>query len=183
MDISHKIRALRKENKLTLKQLSQLSNVALATLSRIETGRMLGTIDSHRAIASALGKTLSQLYSNIEKEEKSIEYQSTKNRTDIFIHNEKASYHMLTSNILTKKMMPVILKISPGGMTTPEKSSDETEKFIYVLKGQITVVIDGKENKLKKGETLYFNSNISHYIKNNANDDARAICVITPPAL
>lgn len=183
MDISQKIRSLRKEKKLTLKQLSQASGVALATLSRIETGRMIGTIESHKSIASALGKTLSQLYSDIEKQEKSVEYQSLKNRTDLFLHNDKASYYMLTSNMLSKKMMPVILKITSGGKTTPEQSTIETEKFIYVLKGQVGVVIADKDHALKKGETLYFNGNVSHYIKNTGKEEARAICVISPPVL
>ena len=183
MDISQKIRSLRKEKKLTLRQLSQASGVALATLSRIETGRMLGTIESHKSIASALGKTLSQLYSDIEKQEKPVEHQSLKNRTDLFLHNDKASYYMLTSNMLSKKMMPVILKIAPGGKTTPEQSTIETEKFIYVLKGQVGVIIADEGHALKKGETLYFNGNASHYIKNTGKEEAHAICVITPPAL
>jgi transcriptional regulator with XRE-family HTH domain len=183
MDIAGRIRSLRKEKNLTLRQLSQKSNVALATLSRIETGRMIGTIESHKGIASALGKTLSQLYSDIEKSEKSIEYQSVKNRTDLFVHNEKASYHMLTTNILSKKMMPVILKVSPGGRTVTEQSQAETEKFIYVLKGQINVAINKTNHALKKGETLYFDASISHYIENIGKEDAQAICVITPPAL
>jgi transcriptional regulator with XRE-family HTH domain len=183
MDIAGRIRSLRKEKNLTLRQLSQKSNVALATLSRIETGRMIGTIESHKAIASALGKTLSQLYSDIEKTQKTIEHQSIKNRTDLFLHNKKASYYMLTTNILSKKMMPVILKVSPGGRTVPEQSAAETEKFIYVLKGQISVVIDKSKHTLKKGETLYFDATMSHYIENIGKEDAQAICVITPPAL
>jgi transcriptional regulator with XRE-family HTH domain len=183
MDIAGRIRSLRKEKNLTLRQLSQKSNVALATLSRIETGRMIGTIESHKGIASALGKTLSQLYSDIEKTEKSIEHQSIKNRTDLFLHNKKASYYMLTTNILSKKMMPVILKVSPGGRTVPEQSAAETEKFIYVLKGRINIVINKSNHALKKGETLYFDASISHYIENIEKEDAQAICVITPPAL
>jgi hypothetical protein len=68
---------------------------------------MLGTIESHKSIASALGKTLSQLYSDIEKEEKPVEHQSPKTRTDSFLHNDKASYYMLTNNILSKKKVPI----------------------------------------------------------------------------
>jgi len=61
---------------MTLRELSETSNVALASLSRIETGKMIGTIESHQSIASALGKNLSQLYSNTDIEENTVEYQS-----------------------------------------------------------------------------------------------------------
>jgi transcriptional regulator with XRE-family HTH domain len=183
MDISKKIRSLRKEKKLTLRELSRQSGVALATLSRIETGRMIGTIESHKSIAAVFGKALSQLYSDIEKDEKPIEHQSIKNRTDLFLHNDKASYYMLTNNILSKKMMPVMLKISSGGKTTPEQSRIETEKFIYVLKGEINLSIGTENHTLKKGETLYFNGSASHSLENTGKDEAQAICVTTPPAL
>ena len=183
MDIAGRIRSLRKEKNLTLRQLSQRSNVALATLSRMETGKMVGTVESHKSIAAVFNKSLSQLYSDIEKDEKAIEHQPLKNRTDMFLHNDKASYHMLTNNILSKKMMPVILKISAGGRTTTEQSSKESEKFIYVLKGSVNIMIDGKAHALKKGETLYFNGSLPHHVKNIGKDEAQAICVITPPTL
>jgi len=183
MDIAKKIRTLRKESGLTLKALSLSSGVALATLSRIETGKMMGTVESHKAIATALGQTLSQLYSNLENKESSFEYQNLENRTDLFLHNDKASYHMLTSNILSKKMMPVMLKLSPGGRTSLEQPSFATEKFLYVLKGKVEVMIEKTRHVLKKSETLYFNAGLSHYLKNSCRDEALVICVITPPAL
>jgi mannose-6-phosphate isomerase-like protein (cupin superfamily) len=183
MDIAKIIRELRRDKKLTLRQLSQASGVALATLSRIETGKMTGTVESHGLIASALGMTLSQMYANLDKNNGPIEYQSRNNRTDMFHHNNKASYHMLTSNVLSKKMMPVILSVAQGGATSPEKSAKEAEKFIYVLKGEITVFVDEKKYSLKKSETLYFDASLSHCIKNTGKEDAQAVCVTTPPEL
>jgi transcriptional regulator with XRE-family HTH domain len=183
MDIAERVRRLRKQQNLTLRDLSKASGVALATLSRIETNKMIGTIESHKSIASALGKTLSQLYENIEQNEKPIEHQSLKNRTDLFRHNDKASYYMLTNNILSKKMMPLILKIAPGGQTVPEQSSDETEKFIYVLKGELAVFINQQMHTLKKSETLYFSGSKTCYLKNPGKDETHAIYIITPPKL
>lgn len=47
MHIGRIIRRLRKERKITLLELSQKSGVAIATLSRIETGKMTGRLKSH----------------------------------------------------------------------------------------------------------------------------------------
>jgi len=183
MNIGKKIRDIRKEKNMTLRELSEASGIALATLSRIETDKMVGTIESHKAIASALGKNLPQLYSNIEIEKKPVEFQSIKNRTDLFMHNEKASYHMLTNNVLTKKMMPVILKIAPGGKSAAEQLPKDTEKFIYILKGEFHVKVGDKDYIIKKGETLYFDASALHYFKNLGHEEIQAICIITPPAL
>ena len=183
MNISKKIRTLRKEKNMTLRELSETSNVALASLSRIETGKMIGTIESHQSIASALGKNLSQLYSNTDIEENAVEYQSIKNRTDRFLHNDKASCYMLTNKVLSKKMMPLMLKIAPGGQSTTEQLPKETEKFIYLLKGKLAITTSDQTHTLTKGETLYFDASSSHYFKNLGSVEAQAICIITPPAL
>lgn len=62
MKIGDTIRLLRKAKKMTLQELSNKSGVALASISRMETGRMSGTIESHNDIARVLGVTLSYLY-------------------------------------------------------------------------------------------------------------------------
>jgi len=183
MKIGNRLRDLRKSKKMTLRELSEASGVALATLSRIETNKMTGTVKSHQAIASSLGIDLSHLYSNIRAEGNLVEYQSKKNRTDQFIHNDKASYNILTNDVLSKKMMPVIQKVSPGGASTIEELPKQTEKFIYILKGECEVYVGSESYVLKKGETLYFDASLRHYFKNAGHEDVQAICIITPPAL
>ncbi|MFH1868670.1 MAG: XRE family transcriptional regulator [Candidatus Omnitrophota bacterium] len=183
MKLGIKIRELRKSKKVTLKKLSEDSGVALATLSRIETDKMSGTVKSHQAIASALGLTLPQLYGDMEIETKTVDFQSKKSHTDLFIHNEKASYNMLTSNVLSKKMMPTILKIAPGGETAPEELSKQTERFIYTLKGECKIYVGSEAYLLKKCETLYFDASLRHYFKNTGTEETQAISIITPPVL
>ena len=64
MDLGGRIRALRKENGLSLEQLSAKSGVALATLSRIENGKGTGTFRTHRRIAEALQIPITAMISN-----------------------------------------------------------------------------------------------------------------------
>lgn len=183
MKIGSRIRSLRKTKKMTLRELSKASGVALATLSRIETNRMTGTVKSHQAIASALSLSLPQLYSDMEIETKPIDFQSQENRTDVFVHNDKASYHMLTNKVLSKKMMPAMLKIAPGGATSAEELPKQTEKFIYILKGECKVYAGSENFTLKKAETLYFDASLRHYLKNTGREEVQALSIITPPAL
>lgn len=183
MQIGSRIREMRKSKILTLKELSRTCRVDLATLSRIETNKMTGTLKSHQAIASSLGINLAQLYGEISTPAKPVEFQSQKNRTDLFLHNDKASYYMLTNNVLSKKMMPAILKIAPKGISTTEELPKNTEKFIYILNGECKVYVGPNSYTLKKGETLYFDASMHHYIKNTGKKELEAISIITPPAL
>ena len=64
--LGHKIRAFRKERNWSLEQLSAKSGVALATLSRIENSKGLGTFRTHQRIAEALALPLPDLYRDLE---------------------------------------------------------------------------------------------------------------------
>ncbi|MFH1645064.1 MAG: cupin domain-containing protein, partial [Candidatus Omnitrophota bacterium] len=155
----------------------------LATLSRIENSKMTGTVKCHQAIASAFGLNLPQLYSDVEAAHTPFDYQPITKRTDLFIHNDKASFDMLTSRVLSKKMMPVMLKIAPGGNTQNEQMPSQTEKFLYVTEGSCEAKVGNETFTLKKGETLYLDASLAHSFANNSTSEFRAICVITPPVL
>lgn len=183
MEIGKAVRKLRKERKMTLRELSEKSGVALATLSRIETGKMAGTVKSHNDIARVLDVTLSALYSGFETESERVEVQTQQKQADVFIHNDKASYDILTKKVLSKKMMPIMLKLEKDAKTALEQSGKGTEKFLYIMEGQMQAIVDNKTYSLSKGDSFYFDASLPHYWKNISEKTARALCVITPPAL
>lgn len=183
MKIGSIIRRFRLERKMTLVELSKASGVALATLSRIENGKMTGTLESHMSIAEAFGLTIPELYKDLAASRKTVELQSRKARTDVFIHDNRSSSEMLASDTLRKKMMPILITIRKGGTTHKEETKPGIEKFLYVLEGKIEAVLGDERYALAKGDTLYFDASIPHYLKNSDTAEARAIAVTAPPAL
>jgi quercetin dioxygenase-like cupin family protein len=183
MKIGQKIKELRKERAMTLQELSQESGVALATLSRIENDRMTGTIDSHLQICKALNVNLPQLYSEIEEGKKQVAMQPAAGRTEVFVHNKKSSSEMLTLDVLSKRMMPVMVNIEKGGSTHKEEAKPGVEKFIYVLEGKIEATIGKEKFTMKKSDTLYFDATLPHILKNVSAATARIFCITSPPTL
>jgi transcriptional regulator with XRE-family HTH domain len=183
MKIGAVINRFRKDNKMTLAELSEKSGVALATLSRMENGKMTGTLESHMNIAEALGIPLTDLYKDLSSSGKPVEVQTKKTRTDVFVHDKRSSSEMLASNTINKKMMPVLIKIQKGGSTHKEETKPGVERFVYALDGRIEAVLGSERYNLSKGDTLYFNSSIPHHFKNTGPGEARLISVTCPPAL
>ena len=183
MNVGEIIHRIRKERKMTLLELSNKSGVALATLSRMENGKMTGTLESHMNICKALEVSLPDLYKDLIASSRKIEVQTKKARTDVFVHDKKATSEMLAPNVLNKKMMPTMIKMSKGGRTHTEETKPGIEKFIYILDGKIETDIGGEKYNLTKGDTLYFESSVAHHFKNTGTGEARLICVVTPPAL
>jgi transcriptional regulator with XRE-family HTH domain len=183
MNIGPVIRNLRKSQDLTLAQLSEVSNVALATLSRIETGKMTGTLESHIQIAKAFGLTLPQFYSEVIKLKASQNEPKEEYHANMFVHNKDASSTILTKDIFNKKMLPVLIGLKRDGKNHKEELKLGTEKFHYVLNGKIEVTIGTTKEILEKGTTLYFDASQPHHIKNIGKADAMCLCIVTPVSL
>ena len=183
MYIGKRVQELRKVKGMSLTELAEKSGVQIATLSRIEHMKMTGTLESHMNIARALGVDVTQLYSAIIKEEDKAAVQTPKSATDVFVHSDKSSYEILTSNVLGKRMMPILLKIEPEGRTNTEQNPPGSEKFVFVLEGKIEIQVGEKSYPLAKHNTLYFDASLKHRFINKGNVTAKVICVGTPVAL
>lgn len=175
------IRKLRKERKMTLVELANKSGVALATLSRTENDKMIGTLKSHMKICEALGATLPDLYKNLYTSKRAVDIQAQRSRAEVFVHDKKSSEELLASKISNKKMMPVLIKINKGGKTQREETRPGIEKFIYVLEGKIEADIGEEKYNLMKGDTLYFEGATPHCFKNTHGHDTKLLCIISPP--
>lgn len=60
-DIGQTIKKLRVDRKIKLIELAEKTGIQIATLSRIEHGKMIGSVVSHAKIAKALDLELSDL--------------------------------------------------------------------------------------------------------------------------
>ncbi len=183
MKIGKQIRILRKEKGITLDELSERSCVALATLSRMENSKMTGTLDSHNRICKALGASLVDLYRELEDESKTIESVPRTKRTEHFVHATKATYELLVTKTLDKKIMPLMIKIKGGGATQPEENKPGVEKFIYLMTGSLNVKVGDQSYDMKRGDSLYFDASLPHVLENKTKAELEAICIVSPPAL
>jgi transcriptional regulator with XRE-family HTH domain len=182
LKIGERIRELRKGKKITLIELSARTGVAQATLSRIETGTMIGTVESHQKIAEALGTTLSELYAGVDSRLQEIQLSKSPERK--IEKRAKASVEVLTGTALKKKMLPILVRLEPGGELALEKEEPGVEKFIYVLKGECEVSIEKNAYRLRKEESIYFDAALSHALANTSvKNPAEAFCVTSPPRI
>ncbi len=182
MYIGNTLNAIRKAKKMSLTELSEKSGVQMATLSRIENMKMVGTLESHINIAKALEIDVTELYKNIDKQTAAIEF-SDQTRTDVFTHSDQSSYEILTKNVLHKKMMPILIRIEPQGKTNMEQNKNGSEKFIFILDGSIEAQISDQTFNLTKSNTLYFDASLPHTFINTGKAIAKILCIGTPVSL
>lgn len=187
MEIGVLMRRLRKAKRLTLAELAKRSGIDQATLSRIETGKMTGTVESHRLIAGALGLRLSQLYAGLEggsavREAVSLQPAPAQRQITTYTPG-KASAQVLTTQVLQKKMLPALITLEPRGRTVPETFPVGTERFLYVLEGNLAVRVRDQRHHLSTRQTIYFDAHVTHQLLNPAARQARCLSVLTPSAV
>ena len=186
MLIGKRLKELREQHNFSLTDLSQKSGVQIATLSRIENMKMTGTLESHMNIAKALNVDLVDLYDSLKSEDQNIEppqVNKPQAAVESFTYNDRASYEILTSQLLKKKMLPIILRIDPDGKTNPEQSPAGAERFLFVLEGEVAVYIGKEHYSLKANSSLYFDASIEHHFENKGKKTVKVISVITPVML
>ena len=158
----------------------------IATISRIETGRMAGTLESHMKLARGLGAKLTQVYSGIEeaqaRESISVQDQVERPEASVF-HTGRVATQLLTKDVLKKKFMPSMITIETGGSTQKEELRLGTEKFLYVVDGSIDVVLGEETHHLIRGSTIYFEASLPHQYRNPSGKTARILAITTPPSL
>ena len=179
-DLGSKIRDLRLQKKITLIELSKMTGIAQATLSRMETGLMLGTVKSHQKIAETLGISLGELYQNFDSRLEKTAHQASTSERKIFSKNDQFKYELLTQEISKKKITPLLITLAAHGKTENERLERGVEKFYFVLDGSITVHLEGKEYQLNLNDTLYFDGSIPHHLTNHSGKAAKIFCAVSP---
>lgn len=181
--LGKKIRELRKKQALTIVDITAKTGIDKATLSRIESGKMRGTVNAHMKIAEALNIRLPDLYEGVLSGQQAKEEKISKKKIETFSHASGAVAELLTSGALQKKMLPVLLKIKAGGRTETEEYPIGTERFAYIMSGAVELTLGTETLSLKRGESLYFNAARPHHFENQGTAEAVCMSVITPASL
>ena len=77
-------------------------------------------------------------------------------------------------------MEPHLFSIAPGA-ESGDAYSHEGEEFLYVLRGTLTISLDGKPHQLEPGDSFYFESGTPHSWRNTGMTQTVVIWVNTPP--
>lgn len=177
-DIYNKIKALRKNQGMTLKELSDKTGLSVSFLSQIERGNTSLAITSLKKIASALGESMVYFFEG----EDDIHYATHEKEQKPFrIGSSKITLANLSSHFPDRKMDTFIITLDPKHQD-PEMVQHPGEEFYYVLEGEVIIYINDKTYHLKKGDAIHFPSTISHKWE-NPNDEPTVLVSSVSPAV
>jgi transcriptional regulator with XRE-family HTH domain len=194
MKIGNNIKKIRKEQSLKRSDLVKKlrftygeNALGYRTIQRIERGENLkDRLSSLLQLAYVLGVDLNQFYKGTEYEDKSQleeavkEICITKNkaRGGTFRYNDKAVLEIVSPK--NSGYMSMLMELEPNSKTKQEQDPEATIKFMFVIAGEITIVVEELERTLSKGDSVQINSHRPHHFENRSKKKSLAILYQNP---
>jgi quercetin dioxygenase-like cupin family protein len=171
-----RMKKLRVKKGLSLKQLANETGYSSQYLEKIEKGDVIPPVSAIIQIAKALSVESGTFLSG-EQQKASEE----RRRKSFLVRTEAYAYQTLTPGAETKHLKAFLVTVDPQEEHKGVDYHHEGEEFIYVLEGKVEVMVGEEQNILKTGQSLHFNSAISHKLRNLAEKPAKVISVIYTP--
>ncbi|AOV08679.1 helix-turn-helix domain-containing protein [Sporosarcina ureilytica] len=176
-EIHKKIKNLRLEKELTLKELSEETGLSLSFLSQIERGASSLSITSLKKLADALG--VSMIYFFAEENDEDNYFLSRKDQKLFRMNGEERFYARLSGTFHDRKLEPMKVVLPPY-MKEEQAYSHPGEEFYYVLQGEVIFYLNEVAYHLAPGDTIHFPSEIKHTWENPTREDAVILSITTP---
>jgi DNA-binding XRE family transcriptional regulator/quercetin dioxygenase-like cupin family protein len=182
MDFGQRIRELR--GIVRQNDFAKFCNVGASTINKIEKGALTGTLDIHLKICQALGITLSTLYKGVYEERINPLVPTLSFEELPLTYDQKVTRQLLVKNIFfNKKLLPEIITIEPDSCFE-ERLTPDSQRFIFVLEGEITVSSNKNNYTLNKNQSIYItDAAIPTSLKNDSTVPAKILCITTPTIL
>ncbi|MFM1655673.1 helix-turn-helix domain-containing protein [Brevibacillus sp. B_LB10_24] len=175
-EIHKKIKDLRIQNGLTLKDLSERTNLSVSFLSQIERGASSVAITSLKKIADSFGVSMSSFF---EEQAQSNYHVKTEQQKAFRVENSATSFVRLGGDFPKRSLEPLIVTLAPN-QRREQTFSHPGEEFYYVLSGAVLFEVDGAEYFVRQGDSIHFPSHLPHEYENPLSEESTLLCVLTP---
>ncbi|TVT42302.1 helix-turn-helix domain-containing protein [Amycolatopsis rhizosphaerae] len=156
------LRALRKQNGVTLAGLSELTGISVSTLSRLESGTRKPTLELLLPLAKAYRVPLDELV-------------GAPPTGDPRLHPRPIKRYGQTIIPLTRRPggVQAFKHVIPAGQPgEPKPQTHDGYEWLYVLNGRLRLLLGEHDLVLKAGEVAEFDTRVPHWF---GSADARAV--------
>lgn len=177
--LAKRVKALRTQKQLTLRELSEKSGASYSNLSKVETGKLSPTYDTIVRLAAGFDISVTELLS-FDGTPNSQKRRSITRKGDGTLHETKHySYEMLCAEVADKKLVPFMATIHNQDITQfGPLTTHSGEEVLYVLSGQVEVHTEDREPVLlEAGDCMFFDSSLGHGCISKGEEDAKVFWV------
>lgn len=179
-DLGSALQDLRKAKGFTLEQLAGRSGVSKSMLSQIERGQTNPTFATLWGLTQALGVEISELIDGSQSEESAstVEHVPAHFTPTIKSQDGKCEAKILSPIGSAAKVEWYEMHLAPHGALESAPHLRGTMEHLTVFSGMLSVHTGNECHVVKAGETLRYNADCTHAIKNDTTAAAHALLVV-----
>jgi len=172
--IGPRLRRLRTQRGLSLAEVAAAAEISIGFLSALERSQMSASVGTLRRLARYYRTNILDFFDATESNARLVRPAKRK----VLEAGPGVRMELLAWG--NKVMEPHLFRVaSQAG--SGESYAHEGEEFLFVLRGELLIALDGEEYHLKRGDSFYFESATPHHWKNPGRSETWLLWVNTPP--
>jgi DNA-binding transcriptional MerR regulator/mannose-6-phosphate isomerase-like protein (cupin superfamily) len=168
------LRQLRVKRGLSLAQVAKTVDISVGFLSALERSQMSGSVGTLRKLARFYKTNILDFFDATEGSKRQVRPGERK----ILEAGPGVRMELLAWG--STVMEPHLFRVAPEA-GSGDSYTHEGEEFIYVLRGELAITLDGEQYRLKPGDSFYFESATPHSWRNPGRRETWLLWVNTPP--
>jgi DNA-binding transcriptional MerR regulator/mannose-6-phosphate isomerase-like protein (cupin superfamily) len=172
--IGVRLRQLRVRRQLSLAQVAKTVGISVGFLSALERSHMSASVSTLRKLARFYKTNILGFF---DPAEANIRLVSPDKRKVLEAGPGVRMELLAWGNTV---MEPHLFRIAPQS-GSGESYTHEGEEFLYILRGELQISLEGEDYRLQPGDSFYFESATPHRWKNPGRGETWVLWVNTPP--
>lgn len=176
MDLGKKIREIREDRNMSIKELAEKLKVSNSHISQVERNISSPSITMLKNIANVFEIPMTSFFDDIETKSTVIR---RKERKKIMLPDSNFAYEMLSPSSVTEFQF-LLTRIEEGGKLGENPVGHKGQECCFISKGQVEFTIKDTVYQLEEGDSIYYPENTPHNVVNSGKGEAIIISVINP---
>lgn len=180
--VGEKIKKLREKSGISLQELAKRTGFSSAILSEIETRFDSPSLGALIEISKALEVDVGYFFKKNPSRRFSIMRKNQIKPTSQFALKSGVkygySYAPLGQDKKNRHMEPFVVTLEPSTLKNEKPSKHAGEEFIYVLEGEMEVILENHRDVLYPGDCIYYDSQIEHLVRCHKGKTAKILAVL-----
>ncbi len=176
VSFGRRIKKLREDRKMGVADLAERTGQPPEFIEKVESDSLTPPVSFLLQLSNALQIDPSNFLTDQEK------IQIDEKRQEGFVkRTQNYSYRTLTPGAADKHLRSFMVTIEPKEKHKMVEYKHPGEEFIFVYKGELELTLGNKVIFLKQGETIHFDSETKHKLRNVSDDKCELIVTLYTP--
>ena len=173
--VGQRIRSLRAEQSLSLRDLAEKSGLSANTISLIENEKNSPTLSTLQCLAQALNVPITDFFQDqggvttvlVKKDER----MSTK--------NANVQMESLGLGLENQELVPFLITLEPGDKNPVKEISHGGQEFVHCLQGEMVYTTKDGQFHLEPGDSLLLDAGFPHKCNNQSQETVKYLLIFS----